>query len=60
MSNPLDEYPMTENEFRKKLLFELHEINLSLREMSGRNSVPIKNEKPMSYADKYFARSEKK
>lgn len=48
---------MTDDEFRRKLISELHDIALSLRAMSGRNVVktgePPKKE---NYADWYFSK----
>lgn len=44
-----------ETEFYYKLIEELHEINLSLRRMSGRD---VEEEKPQTYKDFYFGKSE--
>ena len=47
-----------EDEFRRKLIQELHDIALSLKEISGRNVVDNRSErKPKTYAEKYFART---
>lgn len=46
---------MTDDEFRRKLLSELHDIALSLRAMSGRNVVKTGEPKRKeNYADWYF------
>ena len=46
--------PMDENDYRKKIIAELHDIALSLRVMSERNVVlPEKK----TYKDMYFAPS---
>ena len=47
--------PTDEDEFRYKLIEELHEINLSLRRLSGRD---VEEEKPQTYKDFYFGQSE--
>lgn len=52
---------MTDDEFRRKLISELHDIALSLKAMSGRNVVqtnePTKKE---GYIASYFRRSDPK
>ena len=47
------------SEFERKLIQELHDISLSLKEISGRNIIDssTKQEKPKSYAERYFERS---
>ena len=46
--------------FKEKLIIELHDIALSLREISGRNITSDSlDKKPISYKEKYFARSPK-
>ena len=50
---------MTDQEFKAKLIYELHEINLSLRELSGRNvSSTVDGSKvKKSYVETYFTRT---
>lgn len=44
--------------FMEKLLFELHDIALSLRTMSGRSKVvKVTNDKSQTYKEKYFSKS---
>lgn len=52
---------MTDDEFRRKLISELHDIALSLKAMSGRNVVQT-NEPPKKegYVASYFRRSDPK
>ena len=50
---------MTDDEFRRKLISELHDIALSLKAMSGRNVVKTNEpQKKKGYVEKYFERSE--
>ncbi len=50
---------MTDQEFKTKLIYELHEINLSLRELSGRNvtSSVDGTKVKKTYTERYFTRS---
>ena len=50
---------ISDQEFKTKLIYELHEINLSLRELSGRNvksSLDSSNVKK-TYTERYFTRT---
>jgi len=50
-----------DEEFREKLISELHDIALSLRAMSGRNVVKTNEpKKEEGYIKSYFKRSEPK
>lgn len=51
----------TDDEFKKKLITELHDIALSLKAMSGRNVVKTNEpQKNKGYVEKYFERSDPK
>lgn len=51
---------MSQSDFEKKVIIELHDIALSLREISGRNFVDNRSDaEAKTYKEKYFSRTSK-